>query len=421
MLSRTKYISVSMATLCWLVSPGLHAQTLSLQQAEHMALERDAMQENFAAQASAWREQAVAESALPDPRLKLGVVSLPTDTWRRDQEPMTQMQVGIQQMFPRGDSLAQRSAQADARAQAGDMRARDRAWQVRREVRQVWLDVYYREQAIALVRQNIAEFRQLEEVIKSQYAAGRQQQQDLLRAQLELGLLEDRLAELHTRADVARSQLARWVGEPAGTHTLPSNLPEFTAPPPLSDIQQRLAQHPALSIEAAQIRESEHGMALARQAYKPEWMLDLTYGFRDGNNPDGSERADFVSAMVVLDLPLFTGNLQDRQVAASRQRHQAALHAREERVRELQRDMMAEYANWQRLSQRHTSYIRELMPIARENQDAALHAYRSRRGDFNTLMRARITTLDTQLQALRLSIERLQSQARLRYLTGEAP
>ena len=38
--------------------------------------------------------------ALPDPRLSLNAMNVPTDTFRLDQEAMTQMQLGLTQAFP---------------------------------------------------------------------------------------------------------------------------------------------------------------------------------------------------------------------------------------------------------------------------------------------------------------------------------
>ena len=37
---------------------------------------------------------------LPDPKLKIGVMNLPLDSFERDQEAMTQLQLGLQQAFP---------------------------------------------------------------------------------------------------------------------------------------------------------------------------------------------------------------------------------------------------------------------------------------------------------------------------------
>jgi hypothetical protein len=56
--------------------------------------------------------------------------------------------------------------------------------------------------------------------------------------------------------------------------------------------------------------------------------------------------------------------------------------------------------------------------MARENAKAALYGYQSRGTQFNTLMRARITKLETELKALRLRTDRAQVQAQLLYLSG---
>ncbi len=66
-----------------------------------------------------------------------------------------------------------------------------------------------------------------------------------------------------------------------------------------------------------QVAAAETGVELAEQRYKPEFGIDLTYGGRGGNNPDGSSRSDLFSIMVMMDLPLFHKNRQDRYKAAA--------------------------------------------------------------------------------------------------------
>ena len=49
-------------------------------------------------------EKSVAEGELMDPKLQIGLLNLPTDTFDFDQEPMTQFKVSYIQQFPSGDS-----------------------------------------------------------------------------------------------------------------------------------------------------------------------------------------------------------------------------------------------------------------------------------------------------------------------------
>ena len=78
-----------------------------------------------------------------------------------------------------------------------------------------------------------------------------------------------------------------------------------------------------------------------------------------------------------------------------------------------------EYASWDRLNDRLELYQKRAISDARSNTESTLRAYQSDIADFTTLMRAQLLELNTQLDMLRVRIERAKVQARLLYLTGE--
>ena len=104
---------------------------------------------------------------------------------------------------------------------------------------------------------------------------------------------------------------------------------------------------------------------------------------------------------------------------ASKYKLKSALSARDERARELTQMWHSNNANLTRLEQRIKQYQNLLLPKANENSKAALYAYQSGRGNFSALMRAQITELETQLQALRLQVDQVKTKAELLYLSGE--
>lgn len=393
---------------------------LPLEQAERLAVEYDAELEAVRAEAEALAERSVVAGSLPDPKFKFGLMNFPTDTFRRDQEPMTQVQVGVQQMFPGGDTLSLRSRQFTSRSEEKRAMVRNRLRQVQKQARRQWLELFYWLRAERIIEKNLSLFRNLVSVTQSQYAAGRQQQQDVIRADLELGLLEDRLTEIGEKQAVARAGLARLIGASHARRPLSDNLPDFPVPETYTRLVERIDDHPRLHSANAQVNTSRVSIELARQSYKPDWMLELNYGFRDGTGVDGSDRPDFLSAMVMVDMPLFTANRQDRKVAASRLQHNASLKSREDLRRQLLSELEADYAKWQRLQERVDLYETRLVPQARENAKSALLAYQSRRGEFTALMRARITALDTQLKLMRLRVDSAKTLASIRYLVGDA-
>lgn len=391
---------------------------LSLPEAEQLALQDDPMLGRSDALARALDASAIADAELPDPQFRVSLFNFPVDTFRTDQEPITQLRLGVQQALPRGDSLLYKSEQTRAlagRARAGNAEAR---LKIQREVRDQWLERYYWTRAAEIVQANRDLFNQLLDITQSQYAAGRRNQQDVLRAELELGLLDDRLSEIQQKNDIARADLAKWIGEAAGRE-LPDALPTLPPPPAYEAIIAKLSNHPLIRQSAADIEASTQAMNIAREAYKPAWTVGVDYGIRDGQNPDGTDRPDFVAATLMFDLPLFTANRQDKRLEAARQNANAARETRDDAYRELKRMLDNRYATWTRQGERLQRYQQLLLVQARENTEASYNAYQSDATDFSTLMRANMTELNTRLQALRLQVDQAKSQAQLLYLAGE--
>jgi outer membrane protein TolC len=204
-----------------------------------------------------------------------------------------------------------------------------------------------------------------------------------------------------------------------GAVAVPVELPELAAPPAAEELQAQLETHPMIAAASARVAAGQSAVEAARQQYKPSWMVDVSYGDRSGREPDGTSRSDLVSAMVTVDLPLFTGKRQDRRVAASVEEAQAMRFARDGALRDLQRELETDYPRWQRLQERERGYAEQILPTARHNAEAALTAYRNGVTDFTALMRATLAELDSRLQALRTQTDRLQAQARLDYLAGD--
>lgn len=394
----------------------VHAEKLlTIEHAVQTALERDALINLYQSRSDAYRDQSIAADTLPDPRIKLGMMNFPTDTFKRNQEPMTQLQLGIQQMFPRGNSLEIKSQRAISMSTAEKAKTENQRRKVIRDVRQTWLELYYWLNAERVVSKNRGLFSKLVLVTKQQYAAGRQKQQDVIRSELELGMLDDRELKIKTQLEITQAKLAKYLGEDFYNTALNETLPLFTIN---KNDNTWLESHPLMGLEQAMIKASEKNVELAKQSYKPSWMLDLTYGKREAAI-NGTERADFVSAMVLFDLPLFTADKQDKKVAASKSRLNGALSSRQERMRELNKMWQSNIAKVNKLSLRLQKYKTILVPKAIENTKAALYSYQSGQGDFSSLMRAQIIELETQLRALRLDVDHKKTQAQLLYFSGE--
>ena len=391
---------------------------LSLPEAEHRALAHDAGVRRIEAQSAAQREQSVAAGQLPDPKLTLGAMNLPIDSFDRAQEPMTQLTVGVSQAFPAGASLSFMAEREGRMADALSAETIERRLHVLRETRVAYLELRYEQAALAVIAKSRQLFADLVDITKSLYGVGRSMLQDVLRAELELSLLDDRERRIEIERDMARAVLERWVGTVDPDVELQSDA-TLARPPEVVVLRASLERHPVLIAAGQRVAAGQSAVQVAREQYKPGWMLGLNYGERTGTNSNGSARADFVSATVTLDLPLFTGQRQDRRLAASVHAVDALKFARDDAYFELTRQLDVEYPRWTKLAERVAGYDARILPESSSNAEAALGAYRNGVSNFTTLMRAYLTDLENNLQSLRVGTDYLQAQARLLYLAGD--
>jgi outer membrane protein TolC len=156
---------------------------------------------------------------------------------------------------------------------------------------------------------------------------------------------------------------------------------------------------------------------VARARAKPEWMFELETMWM--YTKEGDFESDSLSAFVVVDLPFFKKNLQDRWLAASEKDYTAALFLAADEKRDLKRMLDQEFANWTRFDERLSYYKDVVLPQASQNAQAALRAYQAQVVEFTQLMRARQMELDSKLEALRMLVERAMAQTELLYLAGE--
>jgi len=393
------------------------ALPLTLQEAEEIALYDEPGQNALIFRAAALRDESVAGGQLPDPTMEIGMVNFPIQSGGFTTEGMTQARLGIRQEFPGGDTrqlLTQRfRALSDEMTQQAHSRGRD----VLTAVRLAWLETHYWREAHQVAVESRPFFADLVTITRSLYAVGRNSQQDVLRADLELRRLDDRIIDMgkqHARAGAALSQ---WVGTES-TRPLGANLPGWTAVPPLEVLRANLAAHPAMLAADASVSASFVDFDLAEQQYKPDWALNLDYGYRDGYLSDGQPRADFVSLSVTFDLPFFRARRQDRAVGAALNQRRAAGQSREALLRRLNSELDAEYVRWRDLGRRLDLYEESILGISADNATAALAAYQSDTGDFADAMRGYVDDLNTRLDYMRLQVERAQSYAVLANLGG---
>ena len=406
--------------LLWLSLATIPAHALDLAEAERIAVERDAVLRQLDAESGAMRERAVAEGQLMDPKLRFGAVNVPVDSFSLDAEDMTMLEVGLSQEFQPGRTRQLTRRRMEQSASAMEAAIGDRRRTVQREVRRTWAELAYLVRAREIVASQMDWVEQMRSSARARYASGQGTQIEVLQAGLDVAMLREQLLDIDRDEAMRRAQLGRWIGQEEAMQAGPFSLPARAELEPLALLEQRLLQHPAQVDFERRIEAAETSIDLAEQRKLPGWMLDVSYGFRDGEM-DGASRPDMLSAMVSVDLPLFRGNRQDREVSAARADARALHEMHEDHQREMQAMLAEAWSVARRTIELERLYESDLVPLAEQSVQAALLAYRSNRAMVDDVILARRTALETWLKHLRLVADRAQAQYDIDYLVGVAP
>lgn len=406
----------------WLLSPVYALDKLTLERAITLAANNDHRSSQLQQLEMSAQEMSKSSGQLPDPVIKIGAKNLPTDTFSFDQEPMTQFSIGISQQFPPGDSLLFKQEINALEAGVWSAKENLRKLEVRKLTRQSWFETYYWQNAIRVLETDKVLFQQLLQITHSLYSVGKKQQQDVLGAELEISRLHERIIQAHENLQLSKLQLARWTGDTNSMVSVSDRYEPIVAPfsmqPSPNELSQILVRHPLLQQMDKKVEQSKKSVELAEQSYKPRWGIDAAYGYRDGENFDGSERADFFSVMVNVDMPIFVDKRQDKSVSSKRYARAAQQAGYLDLLREQTIALLTQYEKWKQLKLRRQLYEESMLSQSTSQTKATLNAYQSDATDFSELMRAYLGNQRTQLDYQRLIANEQQILAELHFLYG---
>lgn len=398
------------------------ASALSLEDAVTIAVDGNPGLAEMQARAEAMAAIPSQAGALPDPMVSFNALNLPTDTFDRDQEAMTQLQIGIEQSlpFPGKLELQERAAEFDADAAASNVD--ETRLRLVHRVKQTWWQIYYLDRALEIVSRNQDLLRQFVQIAQTKYKVGEGLQQEVLLAQVELSQMFDRQIELRglRRQQAARlnALLDRQTDTPV---VLPEKVDEDLAgivPEPQlytrAEASRPLLEQRRQEVEAARTRRD-----FARRDRYPDFKLGAAYGFRQGENADGNSRPDFASFRIGMSLPLYAGRKQDKAYDQRTSEHLQKQYAFQDEVGKVQAEITAALADYQRASEQVQLFKTGIIPQARQSVASMLSGYQVNKVDFLNLVRAQITLYNYETQYWKSFSEANQAMARLTAAVGE--
>lgn len=333
--------------------------------------------------------------ALPDPMFSLGYNSSgsPRPFAGLGKDPTANAGFMFTQEFPWPGKLklAGRMAEREAEAEFQQYQATQLGVQAR--LKAAWYRLSYAYTAAEVLTRNRDLLAKLARVTEVRYETGKAAQQDVLKAQTQVAILETRLVKLAQERESREAEidalLNRRPGTPVARPEDPRRQPALL--PPLEDLYATARENsPMLRREQKTIERTELALDLARKQYYPDYSLTAGY-FNMGGMPDMyMVRADFK-------LPLYFWRKQRAGVAEQAASVAGARRAFEAGEQNLMFRIKDDYLMAVASKRLMDLYSKTVVPQASLALESSLASYETGAVDFLSVLGNFTTILDYEM------------------------
>jgi outer membrane protein TolC len=395
-------------------SPGVSGGAVPAPPVEDLvgaALEHAPSLEALRSRLAAAREMIAPAGALPDPMVEIVLQDMSFPKWTVGSDQMSMIGPEVRQDLPWPGKREARRAVARAAVASRGAEVEQLRRQIAMQVRTLYACLF----ALDRERKYLDAAREMLDMLAataaSRYAAGEDNQEPVLKAQLEASRLGERSDDLTAERATLVAALDRLLDhggdEPLGEVM---SLPSVAPPPPPWD-ELAIARSPEVAVRRADVAAAERRSAAARLDLKPDLTTGAAVGLRGGFDPA-------VTLRFGMTLPLWR---QEKQAPLARAA-ELELEAARADLRDAQAQTRAEAARlaaeWNRAGRQVERYRQAIVPQTAATVDAARAGYLTGRGDFLTVVDDFNRWLDARVQLASREADMYSAWAQFQALAG---
>jgi cobalt-zinc-cadmium efflux system outer membrane protein len=398
-----------------------HASSQAAQNAAPVVLDEliaEALKNNPGVQSAlrmveARRRRVPQARALPDPVVSVGWMGDIRPFGVQRQDPSSFRSFSAMQEIPYPGKLKLRGDIADREAEAlwWDYEAVRR--EVVAEVKAAYYDYFAAHKAIEITHKNQDLLEKLVKIAETRYQVGKGIQQDVLKAQVELSRLRQRLTVFEQQQRTAQVRLNTLLFRAAEAPLGPPASVEMAELAYALETLYQLARENDTGLQREQrlIERSQLAVNLARKEYYP----DLGVGYMYQNRPLMPEMHGFTFS---LNIPIFYKSKQREGVNEATEELLSAQRSRENRETAVAFEVKQQYLAAQASKELARLYAQAVVPQSSLALESALAAYEVGSVDFLTVLDSFITVLDYEISYYRELANYQIALARLEPLVG---
>ncbi len=358
---------------------------------------------------------------LPDPVLTLGLINVPTNSFSFDQEPMTQKIVGVRQTFPFPGKLGAIENASAIDTLIIDQEIRDAENEIRKIVSEKYYELSYLKRSIELSKESKLLLQDIAKVVSTKYTVGSASQQNLLKVQLEITNISQKIDELESREQSITAELNSLFLRDENT---PINVKYFED---LDFIDLNTARLDSTAriyrpyLKGIQLAENKYelNMYAAEKDYYPNITLGLQYAFREQIAATGLQLNNMFSVVIGVTLPFNYGGKVSAKVEEAISMQQFYSNQYSLALQSLQGSFGGAVANLNSLEERIKLYEEGLLPQAKQNLTATLSHYQVGHIDFINVIDAQDQLFKIETNVYRLKTNYLKQVSDLEFLVGK--
>lgn len=368
-----------------------------------------------------WRaavKRSVHADVLPDPKFTFAYYTTPLET----RGGPARYKYGLSQTLPFFGKLDLKEQQALREADGLKAQLDELKLKTFYEVKKAYYEYAYLARAIDITRETIALMEYLERIANARFSTGSASHSDVIRPQVELGKLEDRLRSLR---DLKRPQAARinaLLDRPEGTEVpLPPSIPVMVITEEKESLVAEMKEsNPGLRYWDMKEASEESGAELAEHDFYPDFTFGVestevddsrapTHVTGDGQNP--------VMVSMSFNLPVW---FNDKQAAVdeNRAKARAARRSRAGLERKLEADLQLALYKYRDAGRKLELYKNALVPKAEQSLGVIMEAFMTGSGSSLDLVDAEQTLLELQLSYYRALTNQAVRMAEIEMLVG---
>jgi cobalt-zinc-cadmium efflux system outer membrane protein len=350
---------------------------------------------------------------LPNPSLMVEVTNSGTKRWTIGEDPMSNVMFSLRQQIPFPGKLVSMKRAEGFAARGMEIAQRIAELNAVASVKGSFHELYYLDRAIMEHRKNRVLLEDYLKIASEKYAGGRGIQQDVLKAQLEVSMMDERLAGYESMRSAREGELNRLLNRPVTSPV--GEIPEIIPGVLSKTLEDLLAsagkESPKIALARAEVSRGEKALSATRMGYAPDIELSAGYGYR--KSLDGMWTA---GAGLVLPIYFFVrefnavdeakGNLE-----ASRSDETAVVNEVLSQAREA-------YASIRAAEKLIKLYDSAVIPQAEASHESAVSGYRVGKMEFKEVLDCLSAVLTYRVERARQVAERGKALARIEAITG---